>query len=98
MHAVRVLNETYRELKLEKHPDKTDMGRMEKGFDLLGYHFSACGLTLATKTIENFVEKALRLYEQEPPHRRMKRLGGYSHRWAEWALGGVASSRHDAMD
>jgi RNA-directed DNA polymerase len=84
--ATRVLNETFNELKLEKHPDKTCMGRIEKGFDFLGYHFSPQGLTLAQKTIDNFVEKALRLYEQEPPHRRMKRLGEYSHRWAGWAL------------
>jgi len=88
--AIRVLNETFSELKLDKHPDKTDMGRIEKGFDFLGYHFSPQGLSLAQKTIDNFVEKALRLYEQEPPHRRMKRLGEYSHRWVGWALG-VAS-------
>jgi hypothetical protein len=49
------------------------------------------GEQLAQKTIDNFVEKALRLYEQEPPHLRMKRLGEYSHRWAGWALS-VASA------
>jgi hypothetical protein len=48
---------------LEKHPDKTAMGRIEKGFDFLGYHFSPQGLSLAQKTVDNFVEKALRLYE-----------------------------------
>jgi RNA-directed DNA polymerase len=69
-----------------KHPDKTSMGRIEKGFDFLGYHFSHGGLSLAQKTFDNFVEKALRLYEQEPPHRRMKQLGVYYHRWRGWAL------------
>jgi RNA-directed DNA polymerase len=83
--AIQVLNETFNELKLDKHPDKTSMGRIEKGFDFLGYHFSPEGLTLAQKTIDNFVEKALRLYEQEPPHLRMKRLGEYCHRWVGWA-------------
>jgi len=73
--AIRVLNETFSELKLGKHPDKTSMGSIEKGFDFLGYHLSPEGLSLAQKTIDNSVEKALRLYEQEPPHRRMKRLG-----------------------
>jgi hypothetical protein len=57
--AVRVLNETFSELKLDKHPDKTSMGRIEKGFDFLGYHFGPNGLSLAQKTIDNFVEKAL---------------------------------------
>jgi RNA-directed DNA polymerase len=63
------------------------MGRIEKGFDFLGYHFSPNELILSQKTIDNFVEKALRLYEQEPPHIRMKRLGEYRHRWVGWALG-----------
>ncbi len=60
--AIRVLNETFNELKLEKHPDKTSMGRIEKGFDFPGYHFNPQGLSLAQKTIDDFVEKALRLY------------------------------------
>ena len=80
--AIRLLNEAFSELRFEKRPDKTSMARAENGFDFLGYHFSLQGLTLAQKTIDDFVEKALRLYEQEPPHRRMKRLGDYCHRWA----------------
>ncbi len=79
-----MLNETLAELKLEKHPDKTDMGRAEKGFDFLGYHFSPKGLSLAQKTIDNFAEKALQLYEQEPPYRRMEWLGEYCHKWVGW--------------
>ena len=84
--AIRVLNETFSELKLEKCPDKTDMGRVEKGFDFLGYHSGPEGPSLAQKTIDNSVEKALRLYEQGAPHRRMKRLGEYCHRWVGWTL------------
>lgn len=38
--AIRRLNGILSELKLEKHPDKTFIGRIEKGFDFLGYHFS----------------------------------------------------------
>ena len=37
--AIRVLNQTFNEPKLEKHPDKTLIGRIEHGFDFLGYHF-----------------------------------------------------------
>ena len=51
---------------LEKHPDKTFIGRIERGFDFLGYHFHPDGLSVAKKTIENFVARAIRLYEQEP--------------------------------
>ncbi len=51
---------------MEKHPDKTFIGRIEKGFDFLGDHFGPDGLSVATKTVENFVARAIRLYEQEP--------------------------------
>ncbi len=37
--AVRAVNGVLGALGLEKHPDKTFIGRIEKGFDFLGYHF-----------------------------------------------------------
>ena len=86
--AIRTLNQTFNELKLEKHPDKTAIGRMERGFDFLGYHIKPHGLTLAEKTISNFRTKALRLYEQEPPHRRMRRFGEYISKWKQWVNSG----------
>jgi hypothetical protein len=46
------------------------------------------GITLAKKTIVNFVTKALRLYEQEPPHTRMRRLGEYIQHWFKWLNAG----------
>jgi hypothetical protein len=45
--------------------NKTLIGRIEKGLDFLGYHFSPEGLSMAEKTIENFLTRAVRLYEQE---------------------------------
>jgi len=36
-------------LKPEKHPDKTFIGKIEKGFDFLGYHFSREFLKVAEK-------------------------------------------------
>ena len=82
--AIRVLNQTFNKLKLEKHPDKTRIGRIEQGFDFLGYHFERKGITLAKKTVMNFIVKALRLYEQEPPHNKIRRLGEYMKRWIIW--------------
>jgi len=32
----------------------------------LGYHFGPEGLAIAEKTLDNFVERAIRLYEQAP--------------------------------
>jgi RNA-directed DNA polymerase len=88
--AIKVLNQTFDELKLEKHPDKTVIGRVEKGFDFLGYHISPEGLSLAKKTIENFIARAIRLYEQEPrePYGSY-RLGLYVRRWCRWSRAGL---------
>ncbi len=45
--AVRAVNQVLGALRLERHPDKTFIGRIEKGFDFLGYHFGTEGLTMA---------------------------------------------------
>ena len=88
--AVRVLNQVLSSLKLEKHPEKTFIGRIEKGFDFLGYHFSRAGLTLARTTLENFAVRALRLYEQERGKQdSLPRLGEYVQRWSGWVSGGL---------
>ena len=42
-----MLNQGLGTLRLAKHPAKTFIGRIEKGFDSLGYHFSPQGVTLA---------------------------------------------------
>jgi RNA-directed DNA polymerase len=84
--AIKVLNQTLSELKLEKHPYKTFIGRIEKGFDFLGYHFSPEGLSVAEKTIEKFLARAIRLYEQEQREPSGPRLLGlYVRRWLKWA-------------
>jgi hypothetical protein len=46
--AVRELNETFAALGLDKHPDKTLIGRVAMGFDLLGYHFGPKSLMVAS--------------------------------------------------
>lgn len=88
--AVKAINQVLGALALEKHPDKTFVGRIEHGFDFLGYHFSAEGLTVARTTIENFIEKSSQLYEQE---RRtpsdVSPLEMYVRRWVRWTQGGL---------
>ena len=88
--VVRVLNAALSSLRLEKHPDKTFIGKIERGFDFLGYRFGAPVLTLAAVTIEKFVEHATLLYEQERRQRvRAPLLGDYVRRWTRWAKGGL---------
>jgi len=79
--------QTFSELKLEKHQDKTFIGRIEKGFDFLGYHFSPEGLSAAEKTMEKFLARAVQLYEQERRELcRSPLLELYVRRWVRWAL------------
>ncbi len=87
--AVKVLNRVFAALRLDKHPDKTFIGRTEKGFDFLGYHFHPDGFSVAKKTVENFLARAIRLYEQEPGEPfDSSRLGVYVQRWVGWAGAG----------
>ena len=45
---------------------------------------------MAKKTIENFVARAIRLYEQEPGEARASaRFGLYVRRWVRWANAGL---------
>jgi RNA-directed DNA polymerase len=92
--AVRGVNEVLSALRLEKHPDKTFIGKIERGFDFLGYRFGAVVLQLAQATIEKFVERARRLYEQGRRERRKAPLlGRYVRRWLGWASGGMTDCR-----
>jgi RNA-directed DNA polymerase len=89
--AVKLVNRVLGALRLEKHPDKTFIGRIERGFDFLGYHFGPAGLSVATATIERFVARAVRLYEQEPGELLASaRLGLYVRRWVRWTAAGLA--------
>ena len=54
---MQIVNQTLNELKVEKHPDKTFIGRIAKGFDFLGYSFEPKGLSIAPKTLANFLER-----------------------------------------
>jgi hypothetical protein len=80
-------------LSLEKHPDKTFIGRIERGFDFLGYHFSPAGPSVAKTAITNFIEKASRLYEQERSAVSAgTALEMYVRRWLRWFWSGMIKS------
>jgi hypothetical protein len=83
--AIRLLNQTFNELKLEKHPDKTLLGRTERGFDFLGYFIKPGRLSVSLKTIKNFAERIARLYEQGADS---VRIGQYVLKWVQWVRAG----------
>lgn len=84
--AIKVLNQTFNELKLEQHPDKTLIGRTARGFDFLGYHFKPDGLSVAKKTVKNFIQHIARLYEQDAGHTS---IGQYIKLWFKWLRSGL---------
>ena len=63
--AIRTVNQNFNALKLAQAPDKTFIGRIEKGFDFLGYRFGSPHLAVAEKTISNAVNNVIQLYEQK---------------------------------
>jgi RNA-directed DNA polymerase len=93
--AVKQLNQLLNQLKVEKHPDKTYIGRTENGFDFLGYHFKGSQLTVAAKTVEKHVLRYRQLYEQLSKKKATSdemalALGQYVKRWQRWAVAGLA--------
>ena len=85
--AIRTVNQTLAALKVEQHPDKTFIGRVSRGFDFLGYRFRSDGLIgVAQQTVERFVQRATRLYEQGADS---ERIGEYARRWLKWIHSGI---------
>jgi RNA-directed DNA polymerase len=94
--AVKVVNQVLASLRLEKHPDKTFIGRIEKGFNFLGYNVSPERLSVAAKTLANFVARLRPLYERDPGEdSTSSRLGDYVHDWTRWVLAGIPSGWQD---
>jgi hypothetical protein len=91
--AVKTLNVVLGQLKLKKHPDKTFIGKIDRGFDFLGYHVSRNGLSVATMTWKNFIARLCRLYEQKKTSPECDAiLGVYVRLWWRWVRGGLGSA------
>jgi len=87
--AVKAANEALDQLKVQKHPFKTFIGRISHGFDFMGYRItpkSALGLDVAGQTINNHFGKIARLYEQGAG---MEYIGRYVKGWWQWVNAGV---------
>lgn len=86
--AIKAVKEMMGELKQELHPDKTFIGKISQGFDFLGYWFSREGLSIAPKTVERFVKRVSRLYEQGA---EVSRIEEYVRHWWRWVRTGVSA-------
>jgi len=84
--AVRLVNQVLNDLQVEQHPDKTFIGRAERGFDFLGYFMKPGSLTVAATTAGKMQERIARLYEQGADD---DSIGEYVKRWWVWARSGL---------
>ena len=89
--CVRDLNQFFAMDGFEKHPEKTRIGRVVKGFDWLGAWITPADLTVAPRALENHRQRTLRLYE----HARARGLSKsearvlvqrYVRRWEGWRV------------
>jgi hypothetical protein len=89
--AIRIVNETLRELRVKQHPDKTFIGRIERGFTFLGYWITQKGVTgVAPSAWQGFQERVARLYEQDAPAEKVRRrIEQYVRRWKRWVCSGA---------
>ncbi len=71
-------------------PRSTTIANTSKGFDFLGYHLWPDRIMVAQATVERFLARVTRLYEQEQGRPlRSAPLGSYVRRWVGWVRGGV---------
>lgn len=90
--CVKRMHEFFNLSGFETHPDKTQLGRIEHGFDWLGLWFTPTGTSIAPRALENHRAQRMRLYEQA--RRRglsqtatNERVQAYEARWNIWAKG-----------
>jgi len=86
--AVYRVNQVLNALKVKKHPDKTFVGRADKGFDFPGYSIKPNQLTVSVITIKRHVERIDRLYEQGASQKRIRQ---HVRRWFEWLKAGICN-------
>ena len=100
--AIKQLNQILNKLKIEKHPDKITVDKIENGFDFLGYYFKGCQLTVAKKTVEKHVIHWYQLYEQQKRRKATfeeaaSTLDQYVLRWQRWAAAGLVGIKLDGV-
>jgi len=88
--AVATVNRVLQDLKVEKHPDKTFIGRISRGFDFLGYQFEKDALGVRVrpgeKTVRRYMARVATMYAEGAS---AEEVAAYERRWLSWVRGGV---------
>ena len=65
--AVKKLNQFFNQFSFKQHPDKTFIGKIDKGFDWMGFQFARDGIVdIVPRSLKKILENIQRLYEQTP--------------------------------
>lgn len=88
--AIRDLNRYFNLDGFERHPDKTQVGRIEKGFDWCGVQFGDHPPRISDRSLQKHRAKCLRLEEQLRAKGMSEadiraRVQAYRVRWENWA-------------
>ena len=87
--AIRILIKVTQSLGLSLHKEKRYIGRVNNGFDFLGYQIQpGRKLRPSPESLKRLVVRARRLYEQGAG---INRLWQYVTRWFRWLWGGLDS-------
>jgi hypothetical protein len=89
------MRQILRELELETHPDKTEMGQTRKGFSFLGFKFKPfTALELSATTTKLHVAKLSQLLERGAATAALVK---YCEHWAIWAHSHLKLNFNDYM-
>ncbi len=84
--AVKQVNTILAALLLEKHPDKTFIGRAVRGITFLGYYITPWAISVSQDSWNRMKERIARLYEQGA---ELVSIGQYVIRWLCWVVAGM---------
>jgi hypothetical protein len=91
----KIENKTINELKVWKHLDKTFIGRIAKGFDFVGYRFEPKELSIASKTLSNFLKRIAQLFNDFTESKRIE-VNAYRNRYNHLSM--IATDKNCGYD
>ncbi len=85
--AIKVLRQEVSNLDLKLSYEKTQVGRIEEGFDFLGFRITPEGIIPSRKTINSFLLKVYQICKKEFSLQNFKaRLEKYFNHWKQWVV------------
>ena len=83
---IRRMNELLHAVEVEKHPDKTFIGKVERGVSFLGVRFDPQGVSVATESLVKGQRRVLELQEQGASFERVQQYLARREAWYERIL------------